>query len=50
VLDLSGNPVVSGDFANGPALLGVYMQSVRSEFQSGHELHFDGSQNTSLPN
>jgi hypothetical protein len=50
VLDLSGNPVTDGDFANGPALLGVYMQTVRSEFQSGHELHFEGSQNASLPN
>ena len=50
VLDLSGNPVTDGDFNDGPALLGVYMQTVRTEFQSGHELHFDGSQNASLPN
>jgi hypothetical protein len=50
VLDLAGNVVDDGDFQYGPALLGVFKQTIRVDFTAGHELHFDGTQNTSLPN
>ena len=50
VLDLAGNPVIDGDFVEGPALLGVFKQTIRVDFTAGHELHFTGTQNTSLPN
>ena len=50
VLDLAGNPVTDGDFQYGPALLGVFSQTVRIDFTAGHSLHFSGSQSASLPN
>jgi len=50
VLDLAGNPVVDGDFAFGPALLGVFKQTIRVDFTAGHALHYTGTQTTSLPN
>ncbi len=50
VLDLSGNPVRQGPFEFGPAILGVFEQTVRVDFVSGHALHYTGYQDAALPN
>ena len=49
VLDLAGNPVTDGDFYDGPALLGVFKQTIRVDFTAGHSLHYTGTQLTRLP-
>jgi hypothetical protein len=48
VLDLAGNPVTTSPFNYGPALLGVFKQTIRVDFTAGHTLHFDGSQIANL--
>ncbi len=44
ILDLAGN-LVTAD----PAILGVIVQIVRTDFTAGHALHYTGSQSTELP-
>ncbi len=46
ILDLAGNSI-SGSAI--PAILGVFVQIVRSDFTAGHALHYNGSLNTRLP-
>jgi hypothetical protein len=46
VLDLAGNPAPT---VATPAILGVFVQIVRSDFTAGHALHYSGTQSTALP-
>lgn len=47
ILDLAGNPAAAVD--DTPAILGVFVQIVRSDFTAGHALHYSGSQSTAIP-